>query len=162
MGALYRIRQFVRAAGKQGPPPDLGEMAGLLTADQRRLFAAMAVVDQEHCLRVARTLRAAGHSERSLLQAALLHDCGKSVTRIAVWERVAHVLLQRLAPALPGRLGSSRPGGVGHGLHVLAHHTALGAELAAQAGCPPETIDLLRGAGEPRLQSALAQADDTQ
>jgi len=161
MGALYRVRQFLRAAGPSGPPPELGDLAALLTDDQRRLFAAMAAVDQEHCLRVARALLRAGHGEPALLQAALLHDCGKSTTHIAVWERVAHVLLQRLAPGMVGRVGSAQPGGFAHGLHVLAHHGARGAALAAQAGCPPEAVALLRGAGDPALQAALRQADDT-
>ncbi len=162
MGALYRVQQFLRTALPAGAPPDPGELAAVLSPEQRKLFAAMAVVDQRHCLRVAQALRDAGHSEPALLQAALLHDCGKSLAHISVWERVAFVLLQRLAPWVVGRIAAPTPGRRSSGLSVLAHHAALGAHLAEQAGCSPAAVALLRGEGDPALQAALARADDTQ
>lgn len=160
MGILYRLRQFVRAARPQSPP-DLGALGGLLTAQQRALFDAMAPVDQRHCLAVARALAAEGYSQPDMLRAALIHDAGKATARIALWERVAHVLLSRFAPSAAGRVGSPQAGGFGHGLFVLAHHAALSAGLAEQAGFPPATIGLLRGEGDADLLDALRRADDT-
>jgi hypothetical protein len=158
---LYRVQQFMRTIGGPKQPPDLGECAGLLNAQQAALFSSMALVDQYHCLAVARALAAQGFSDPELLQAALIHDVGKSVTPIAVWERVAHVLLLRIAPGMVGRLGSSRPGWPGHGLFILARHMPLGADLALRAGFSPAVVALVRGEGDAALHDALRRADDT-
>ncbi len=161
MRALHRIRQFVRAVSGPNVLPDLGEMGALLTAEQKRLFVSLAAVDQRHSLAVARVLAAQGETDAELLQAALMHDIGKSLGHIAVWERVAHVLLLRYAPRLVARIGSARAGAVGHGLFLLAHHAELGAQLAAQAGFSAQVVALVRGTGDPRRQTALSDADDT-
>jgi hypothetical protein len=160
MNIRYRLRQFARALRGPSSPPDLGDLSALLTAPQRALFVAMAPVDQDHCLSVARVLAASGQAHPDLLCAALLHDCGKALARIMVWERVAYVLLGRLAPTWVGRLGSAQAGGFGHGLYLLAHHARLGAALAAQAGCSPATVALIAGVGDPAMQESLRRADD--
>ena len=109
---------------------------------------------------MAAALAEQGDVAQDLLRAALVHDAGKSTARIAVWERVAHVLMLRLSPALVGRIGSPHDG-LGHGLYVLAHHAELGARLAAAAGFSPVVVSLVRGDGDPAMQSALRRADDT-
>ena len=161
MGVRYRVGQFVHALRVSGAPPELGPFAHLLTAQQKALFATMAHVDQRHCLAVARALPADAYSGRDILCAALMHDIGKAIAPIAIWERVAYVVLSRCAPRLVGRLGAPRRGGFGHGLYVLAHHAELGASMAAQAGFSEATVALLRGAGDADLQAALQRADDS-
>lgn len=161
MATSYRVRQFLRALFGPRTSPDLADLAGLLTAEQKALFAAMAAGDQHHCLSVAQGLAAAGQTDPDLLRAALVHDAGKSVAHVAVWERVAHVLISRWDPALASRLGSPHQGGFAHGLYVLAHHAELGAGLATRAGFPAPTVALLRGAGDPQMQAALDAADDS-
>ena len=160
MEALQRVRQFVRAVSGPRVVPDLGEMGALLTDEQKRLFISLAAVDQRHSLAVARALATQGETDPELLQAALMHDVGKSLGRIAVWERVAYVLLLRYAPLLVGRIGSAQSGALGHGLFLLAHHAELGAQLAAQAGFSAQVVALVRGTGDPRRQTALRDADD--
>jgi putative nucleotidyltransferase with HDIG domain len=136
-------------------------LGALLTDEQQALFASLAVVDQRHSMAVARALASHGETDPDLLRAALMHDIGKSLGRIAVWERVAHVLLLCVTPRLVGRIGSKRAGGAGHGLYLLAHHAELGAQIAAQAGFSPEVVALVRGDGDARQQNALHAADDT-
>jgi hypothetical protein len=160
MGIRYRTQQFVRAVMGPDTLPELGSFADLLLPLQRSLFRAMAPVDQAHCLRVAAALAQQGDAPPDLLRAALIHDAGKSAAHIAVWERVAHVLILHLAPALVGRIGSPHEG-FGHGLYALAHHAETGAGLAAAAGFSPVVVSLVRGDGDPALQSALRHADDT-
>jgi hypothetical protein len=160
MGVWYRVGQFVRAVSGPRQPPNLEDLAGLLDDRQLGLFRSMAAVDQYHCLRVARALMAGGCRQPAVLQAALIHDAGKAAAPIRVWERVAHVLLQHLAPGLVGQAGSPVAGRFGHGLYVLAHHGELGAQLAARAGFAEATVALLRGAGDPDLENALRRADD--
>src|SRR3990172_9089339 len=94
--AIYRSRQFVTSLR---PRIDAGlrdEAFALLSEPQRRLFASMTVRDQQHCLDVYRCLRAQRHDDSDLLVAALLHDCGKG--QIALWHRVAYVVLDAAAP----------------------------------------------------------------
>lgn len=162
MGARQRVRQFVWAVSGPSTPPDLGELGVLLADEQKRLFLALAAVDQRHSLAVARALAAQGETDAELLQAALMHDIGKSLGHIAVWERVAHVLLSHYAPRLVGRIGSAQRSGPGHGLYVLAHQAESGAQLAEQAGFSPDVVALVRGTGDLRRQTALNAADDTQ
>jgi putative nucleotidyltransferase with HDIG domain len=161
MGARYRVQQFVWAISGPNAAPDLGELSNLLTEEQTRLFRTLAVVDQRHCLAVARALAQRSETDAGLLQAALMHDIGKSLAHIAVWERVAYVLLSRVSARLVCRIASARRGDVGHGLYLLAHHAELGAQVAAQAGFSEDVVALVRGSGDARRQTALREADDT-
>jgi len=160
MGWSYRVGQFWRAVAGSGAALELGELGGLLSTEQQALFRTMSAVDQRHCVAVARSLTSHGYQQPDLLLAALFHDVGKSLATISVWERVAHVLLLRFAPGLVARLGSEQPGGLAHGLYVLAHHSDWGADLAERAGLPAGAVALMRGAGDAQMLAALRQADD--
>ena len=160
MRVAYRVRQFVRALAGPRTAPQLGDFVVLLTPEQTALFAGMAVTDQRHCLAVAATLVAGGHGEADLLRAALVHDAGKALARIRLWQRVLYVLLNWLAPGLVHRLGSASARGSLYGLYVLAHHAELAAGLVAQAGFSEAVAALVRGEGDARLQAALHSADE--
>ncbi len=160
MGARYRVRQFVRALTGSRTRPDLGVLARLLTREQMALFATMAPADQHHCLAVAETLAAGGWTDDDLLRAALMHDVGKSLAHIGLWQRVAYVLMCRWAPRVVARLDAAPPKGPAKGLYVLAHHAELGAKLVAEAGLSERVASLVRGNGEADLQAALCWADE--
>ncbi|OGO53232.1 MAG: hypothetical protein A2148_01845 [Chloroflexi bacterium RBG_16_68_14] len=162
--ALYRSRQFF---GSLRPRVDADLRAGafrLLREPERRLFETMTPRDQQHCLHVYRRLRRQGHDDPDLLAAALLHDVGKG--RIALWHRVAYVLLEAWAPGLLRRLavpgeGSERP--AFGGLYRCRHHPELGAELARQAGASDQVVALIRGEDASALGErlvALQAADE--
>jgi hypothetical protein len=165
--ARYRSRQFVGALLPRVDPALRHEGLSLLGAGERRLFASMAPRDQQHCLDVYRRLRDAGHGDRELLAAALLHDAGKG--RVALWHRVAYVLLRAAAPGLLERLaapaGAPWPAvsGLRQALFRCLHHERLGARLAREAGCSETVAALIEGdagaAGAARL-AALAAADE--
>jgi hypothetical protein len=155
-GALHRIGQFFRAASARVRPDEWSEIESILTPAQMGLYRQMARCDQRHCRDVMDALRAAGCHERSLMQAALLHDAAKSVTadgraigagrplrRLTVWHRSLAVLMQRHTPGWLARLaddgrGWKRP----FALHV--RHAQASASLAAQVGCTPEVVDLIQ------------------
>lgn len=166
--SLRRIRQFFRAALARVRPDELTEIKTLLTPAQRALFQRMERSDQRHSLDVYYTLRRAGHNDRELLQAALLHDAGKTVLaggktvlagdkpigargplqRLTVWHRTLVVLLPGIAPGLLAHLaadgrGWKRPFAV----HV--QHAQASADLAAQAGSTPKVVALIRRHHEP-------------
>ncbi len=178
--ALYRVYQFF-AAVKAGLPAWAGGIADHLTADdealvvsilptpaQQHLFARMPPNDKRHALAVARTLQGAGHQDRALLQAALLHDVAKSMGQPII-HRVMIVLLEAFWPAALRRL--SAPGEAGwwrRPFVIHAHHPQLGADLATEVACDPLAISLIArhqevlvgvDREEERLLAALQWAD---
>ena len=187
---MYRVRQFGQALGawlQPGGAEDEATVRDLrMPAAAVSLFEAMPRHDRHHALRVVRSLKAQGRSQPELLAAALLHDVGKSgqwgapgntfgdegsssvgLGRVRLWHRVATVLLRAAWPGLLERIG--RDAGRGKWripFYVQMHHAAIGARLAAQAGCSPATVALIRhhedapaGAGDEWL-AALRAADD--
>jgi hypothetical protein len=161
--ALYRSRQFFSSLRPRVDPALRAEASGYLNEAQQGLFDGMMPRDQQHCLNVFERLRSEGQTDRDLLAAALLHDSGKG--RIALWHRVAFVLLQAGAPSLLGRI--ARPGdggGAREALYRCLHDDELGAGLAREAGSSERTVALISGEGGEALReplSALRAADDS-
>jgi len=166
-----RVRQFFRATFARVRASEIVELEAVLTPAQRVLFGQMARSDQRHSLDVMHTLRQAGHHDRDLLQAALLHDAGKSVPaggkpstgrgplqRLTVWHRTAVVLMQK---ATPGRLARLAADGRGwkRPLAIHVQHAQTSADLAAQAGCTPKVVALIREHHTQRPSGASAQND---
>lgn len=166
----HRIRQFWRALRADVQPQELAQLAEYLNPAQRVLFARMTVGDQRHSLDLFYGLRARKGNDEALLQAALLHDVGKSLARIHLWHRVVYVLLGRLSGSLRARLGARPDRDWRYPYHVLVHHTELGAELARRAGCSDDVVALIRNHQQPvsaqippaaqRRLRALQAADD--
>lgn len=172
MAAVYRVRQFLRAAAAwvRPAPVDQELLERYLAPGAVALFRAMPGYDRQHALAVFCAVQAAGRDEPDLLAAALLHDVGKSRsggTGIRLWHRVAAVLLRAVWPASLARLGQNRPGSWRRPFFVQQNHASLGAELARQAGCSPETVHLIRcheerdGRPADPLLAALQAADST-
>ena len=142
MGVLYRVRQFTLALGAQGNHQRADEITQYLDARQQVLFRRMPSMDQHHCLAVVRSLREGGHTDPSLLGAALLHDVGKALGPVRIWHRVVAVLAKALVP-LKWAMVEEKPGTWLYPFHVHQHHAALGAELARQEGCASEVVWLI-------------------
>ena len=116
--ALYRASQFFAALLASLPPWAGGSRSGLsldetalvssILADtsQQLLFARMPANDQRHAVAVARTLRQAGFNQPCLMQAALLHDAGKSLCQ-PIGHRVLIVLLEAFWPGALERLSAT-------------------------------------------------------
>ncbi len=112
-----------------------------VTPAQLRLFDAMHPADRRHGLDVVVALREAGATERDLLLAGLLHDCGKG-RRIRLVHRVTWSLSQRygawiLRPAIHMPTFPA-------GLARLRDHAELSARLATEAGSSERTVELIR------------------
>lgn len=146
-------------------PLDSAEVARLrlwLDEPQLALFLRMQPADQRHCLKVFEVLRRDGWEDRDLLQAALLHDCGKAAARLSVWHRVLiDVGKERLPKALRW-LSRRAPRWLAEPLRVGLDHDEIGALAARQAGCSSRTVALIRGARDRSLADqslALELAD---
>ena len=164
--ALYRVSQFfvalfsylpAWAGGKQGQLSAADQTLVntiLSTPPQQQLFAQMPPNDQRHAIAVARTLQQTKHTEPALLQAALLHDVGKSIGQ-PIFHRVAIVLMEAFWPSMLDNVSNlpendqptdsqirsiiwwRRP------FVVHAQHPAIGAEWAKSVGCDPLTVNLI-------------------
>ncbi len=154
--ALYRSRQVLHALRPRIDEADLALARETLSEYESRLFLAMERRDQRHALEVARRLRA-GTDDRSILVAALLHDCGKG--SVPVWLRVLNVLAPWLVQALADTVG----GGWRGAAYRLRHHAEVGASMAEAAGSSPTTVRLIRGhvvPDEAWMHALLVAADD--
>ncbi len=121
-------------------------LAAALPAAAAEAFRRLPTHDQAHLCRVYRTLRRDGVDDPELLAAALLHDLGKideSGGHVRLPDRVARVLLRRLAPRLLQRLARPDAPSWRRGLTLAVHHPALGAARAAALGCSARTCWLI-------------------
>lgn len=146
MRVRYRLRQFWQEVwAKPLSPSQSAEVQSLLSAAEYHLFCRFSPGDQQHSYRVMHQLQQNEHTQPDLLQAALLHDIGKTRTRLRVWDRSLVVLGCRFAPKKATEWGNSADL---HALHkgfvVKAHHPAWGAAMAAAAGSSTRTVALIR------------------
>lgn len=159
--ALYRVGQF-RSYWRPRPlgPRELAGMRRVLPPPLEALFWRQTPGERAHALRVMQRAEASGvqAGRRELLQAALLHDVGKTRAPLSLLARVVVVLAGRFWPGLLAR-SNWRP-------FVTARlHAEWGAELCAEAGAPPLTVALVRRHQSPAgpgdtLLAALQMADD--
>lgn len=159
---MHRVAQFVAHVRARVDPSDEALVERVLPPPARTLFRGLPVADRRHGLDVAQRLLAAGHDDRDLLAAALLHDAGKG-HRLRLWHRVAGVLLDAVAGNALRRLASPDPRSWRHPFHLFLHHEAISAELAVGAGCAPRTGAFIRRQAsetDSPLQAALEAADD--
>ena len=159
---MHRVGQFVAHVLARVDPAEEALVDRVLPASAQAIFRAMPVSDRRHGLDVAHRLLAAGHDDRDLLAAALLHDAGKG-SRMRLWHRIAGVLLEAVAPAALHRLARPDPRSWRHPFHLYLHHDAISAEMAVGAGCGPRTGAFIRGQPaetDAPLHAALKAADD--
>lgn len=141
-----KVRQFGSHLFGRVRPAERAALAGWLTPPELELFDRMHRADRRHGLDVVASLRASGVTDRDVLVAGLLHDCGKG--RTGVWPRVAHALAQAYGPVV--RRTAVRLPGMSPALDRLERHPQHSAELAAAAGCSVRTVELIRWQEQPR------------
>jgi hypothetical protein len=166
----YRSRQFWNAFLGPHQKIESEVLLPYLSMPQLVLFRRMQPSEQTHAFQVFGRLKASGRRDRGLLAAALLHDVGKILYPLSIWERVLIVLGRRLFPRAVRRWGTGRPRGLYRPFVVAARHAEWGADLAARAGASPRTVDLIRRHQDPpgpqpgsrtdQFLAALQQADD--
>lgn len=167
MGVLGRLRQVAYYLRPGDGTDARAFAASCLNPAQLALFDGMAAPDRAHVVRVARRLAAEG-APGWVLEAALLHDCGKPAD-FGLAARSLGVLLDRVVgevPAAPAARGPWR------WLQVYRWHDAWGLEAARAAGTSAEALALLaayqlggppegpHGEGAPSWLGPLLRCDD--
>ncbi len=175
---LYRSGQFFRALGSGGRlgKGELAEVSRVLGPRLFTLFSALPPVYRRHGLAVYKRVKQAGGESAALLQAALLHDCGKfdpaSGRHVTLPHRVAVVLLEAIPLCTPIEDWLSRERAQYNFLtryllfpfYLSRHHPRLGAAMVAHRGGSLELTRLIvehqsRRAGDEMLRR-LQAADD--
>ncbi len=119
-------------------PAEQQVIAGILDVDERKLFYAQVAADQRHAYDTM-TRTGLGSERRGdlVLRAALLHDVGKTASRIgAVGRSLATVLDTFHLPLWSGAA-------------TYRNHGPIGAELLARIGCDPLIVDFARRHPDP-------------
>jgi len=144
MGVSYRARQFFLAIRANPTPDELHQVRAILNPKLMDLFLRLQPSEQVHSIQVMQKVQKQGYTQPDLLTGALLHDAGKCLYPLRVWERVLIVLSRAFFPALANRWGSAMPKGWKRAFAVAQQHPIWGAELAAQAGANSTVVQLIR------------------
>jgi putative nucleotidyltransferase with HDIG domain len=154
----YRAWQFWQSLKSPPKLEEWNKAAAILAPPELELFQELPVPDQNHSLRVLKTLEAGGETDPDLLKAALLHDIGKAVHPLCRWERVFTILLSGFFPGTAAAWGEKDPRGIHRPLVVNHQHPIWGAELAQKAGSSHRVIWLIRHHEADDLTGILDQA----
>jgi len=147
---LYRARQFWHGIRLAPKASELDRVRLVLNPTQFELFTCMQPAEQSHSLAVFDKLSSAGEGNKDLLVAALLHDVGKCLYPLKLWERVWIVMGSALFPgrarewsrvdseALRSLAFWKRP------FIVAGQHAQWGAVMAARANSSALVVSLIR------------------
>jgi hypothetical protein len=136
----YRLWQTWLTVAAHPDADSLQAARAILTPPLWELFQAMQPGEQTHSLNIFRQIQALGETAPDLLIAALLHDSGKSLRPLSLWERAWIVVYPRFFPGADLRWSGLQPSQVyklpfwQQPLAVSACHPAWGAQLAAERG----------------------------
>lgn len=163
---FYRVRQFINAIFPKVNASDINWALNHLTPEASDLFLKQSWPEQRHAIDVAQNIIQARNpisfsDFQTLITAALLHDCGKSMVPISLWQRVYIVLMQAMPQSLWSCLEQSHTV-FASPLKLATQHALWGESLAKRAGLNSEVCLLIREHHSPQtdLGRILAQADN--
>jgi hypothetical protein len=147
---------------------DRREADAVLNPAARAWFHSLPRDLQWHGLQVMHALQRAGVQRSDVLAAALLHDAGKAAGPNGPLVRTFVVLVRHVAPAWAARRAAidyRAAQGIDRVLAIASQHPAIAADQAADCGCDPVTIDLIRRhqaktPGDNELLRLFQQVDD--
>ncbi len=145
-GLIYRGRQFWQALTARPTKQGMEEARQVLPGPLFALFTRLQPSEKAHAIHVFRLVKEAS-TDHELLVAALLHDIGKIVQPLEVWERVLIVLarnFQKLTRTGPYGKRKMKPSTWARALIVAEKHPIWGAQLVRKAGASQTVVRLIR------------------
>jgi hypothetical protein len=140
----YRARQFWNAALRPEIQVTNEAVLPYLSSAQLTLFRQLQPSEQVHAYKVLSHLVKSGQADPDLLKAALLHDVGKILSPLSIFDRVIIVMGRYLFPKAARRWGDGTPHGLRRPFVVSACHAEWGADLIEHAGTSSLTVELVR------------------
>lgn len=164
---IYRVRQFIRTIIPRIDPAEIDWAINHLSPEAADLFLQQSKAEQRHAIDVAKSIIKASlplsfKDFQNLITAALLHDCGKSVVNIRLWQRIYIVLIHRI-PQPIFSLIEKGPSLFAFPIKFHARHSLWGEYLANKAGMNSVVCLLIREHHSPKtdLGRILQQADNS-
>jgi len=163
---FYRVNQFILAIFPHIDPSEINWALDHLSPEAAELFLRQSLPEQRHAINVVKSILKAKlpisfDDFQNLITAALLHDCGKSIASIRLWQRVYIVLMRKMPQSLLTHLAK------GHSIFAFSmkidvRHALWGESLAKKAGLNSVVCLLIREHHTPStyLGRILKQADD--
>lgn len=141
-GAAHLVKRFFGSLVPVGPSSADQAWANEQLLDaEAEIWRKMSRVDRRHAAGVARRVERALGAEatRPVLAAALLHDCGKTVSGLGTYGRVIATISVKLAgPDIAMAWSETR--GFTRRVGLYVEHPRLGADLLGLAGSAPLTV----------------------
>jgi len=167
---LYRVSQFFKAVRPQIRPEHYLWINDVLSDEESILFRKQPLADQRHALDVAVCIQSQKNELVSfhgrlifeyLLKAALLHDCGKFLFPLRLWQRI-FIVMATYIPEQLSRHMIKKSNILGKTMIIYKSHPAWGSRLAAKAGSNKEILILIQNHHNPEnsVQSILFEADN--
>ena len=163
---FYRVHQFTHSFFPHIDSSEIKWARDNLTTEAYLLFLKQSRSEQRHALDVAQSIMNNEHALSSsdlhnLLTAALLHDCGKSIVSIRLWQRIFIVLIKKMPKPIWSRLETSNTV-FALPIKISTQHATWGECLAQKAGLNPEICLLIREHHTPKTQLGhiLEKADN--
>ncbi|MHB1652737.1 MAG: HD domain-containing protein [Desulfitobacteriaceae bacterium] len=163
---FYRVRQFFQVLLPQLGTLELEQLRVQLPPAALSLFFAQSTAEQRHAIAVAKLIQSweppiSPDENRTLLLAALFHDCGKTLIKVRLWQRVFIVLIAMTPDSFQGFVRKTNTP-LALPLRLSSGHSRWGSRLAKKAGLGPEVCKLIQEhhCPESYLGSILQKADN--
>ena len=157
MSVFKRIMQFVRAVTARVTVEDGKYISARLNAEEQKIFFAMSVADQAHCLRTAYKVERLviedkhGVDKEFLIRCALLHDTGRRAGDLTIRGKIFVVLITKFAPKFAERLEING----NRELYIYHHHAEIGARKLQQMGLFKEAKIIAKHHAPPKPDDPL-------
>ncbi|HHV63947.1 MAG TPA: hypothetical protein GXX46_02560 [Peptococcaceae bacterium] len=167
---FYRMKQLYHTLFAKVEPSEYAWLEKKLAPAEFALFTKQPLPEQRHALDVAfeinnkkkEIIQTYGQNiYENLILAALLHDCGKSLIRLHLWQRVFIVIAGCLPQSWRNKIIEQR-NLFGKTLLIYKRHPAWGKRLAARIGVNKEVQSLIQNHHSPTnpVEQILYQTDN--
>lgn len=167
---LYRLNQLYNAIFAHVEQNEYLWLNSKLTTKELELFKKQTVTEQRHALDVAYEIRFSRNDiiktygksvYDDLIKAALLHDCGKSLIELKLWQRIFIVIAGYLPNKVKVKMTKKR-NLLGKILLVNKLHPAWGKRLASKTGATQNILTLIKNHHAPNnpIELILYRADN--